>query len=359
MAEAGLPGLASPAAEKARVILSSRDVRRVVATVVVTLAAVLVGGFILQGTAQKSALTSGGAPPKGLKERREIDKLTAEVKRIRSDTGGSLYWLKLTALFVTVGAAVGGYFVAQSKTARAQVAAEDLRAQRRLEFERRTQVDQAFQAIVLELSAAPSELLRATAAMKLGNLLQAPPVEWDLAPARRDELWSLTKQILAASLAIERSAKVRKTMTIAIAIPPRQSAQGKLSDLDFSLARADDAYWAGIDFSGADFYNADLRRASFKKATLRRAQFRDTDLRNAVLQQAQCLETNFKFTDLRDADLSGANITNARFELAKVHGARLRGATGEVAPGLEVDVSPDGDGSARMSAVEWARAASA
>ena len=40
-------------------------------------------------------------------------------------------------------------------------------------------------------------------AMKLGKLLQAPPVEWQLEAARRDELWSLTKQILSASLAIE------------------------------------------------------------------------------------------------------------------------------------------------------------
>lgn len=38
----------------------------------------------------------------------EIGKLDAEISRIRSDTAGSLFWLKLIALFVTVGGAVGG-----------------------------------------------------------------------------------------------------------------------------------------------------------------------------------------------------------------------------------------------------------
>ena len=44
-----------------------------------------------------------------VKNLREIDKLAAEIRQIRSDTTGSLFWLKMIALFVTVGGAVGGY----------------------------------------------------------------------------------------------------------------------------------------------------------------------------------------------------------------------------------------------------------
>lgn len=42
------------------------------------------------------------------KKEYEINKLDAEIRQIRSDTAGSLFWLKLIALFVTVGGAVGG-----------------------------------------------------------------------------------------------------------------------------------------------------------------------------------------------------------------------------------------------------------
>src|SRR5262245_32493089 len=44
----------------------------------------------------------------------EISKLDAEIRQIRSDTSGSLFVLKLIALFVTVGGAVGGYLIGQS-----------------------------------------------------------------------------------------------------------------------------------------------------------------------------------------------------------------------------------------------------
>ncbi len=54
----------------------------------------------------------------GPKEQGEVDKLAAEIRQIRSDTSGSLFWLKLVARFVTVGGAVGGYLVGQSQNTR-------------------------------------------------------------------------------------------------------------------------------------------------------------------------------------------------------------------------------------------------
>jgi hypothetical protein len=317
------------------------------------LAVVLVLAYVLQGAAQQGAVSAGGPPAAGLKERREIDKLTAEVKQIRSDTAGSLFWLKLAAVFVTVGAAVGGFLIAQSRSARERAAAEERRTQLRLEFEHRAQVDAAYQAIVQELSAADSSLLRVTAAMKLGKLLQAPPVEWHLDPARRDELWSISKQILAASLAIERDEKVLKALTIAVALHAEQAERGDLRGLDFSLAHAEDAYWARIDFSYADFYRADLSAASLRHSTLSGAQFRETTLTDAVLAQAVCHGTNFKYTDLRRADLSGADLTGASFEQAKVYGVVLAGATLEDLREHSVDLSPDGDGSKMLPVSEW------
>ena len=223
--------------------------------VALVLAAIMAAGYLLQALVQHGSLTSASGP--ALKEQREVDKLTAEVKQIRSDTGGSLYWLKLAAVFVTVGAGVGGYLIAHSRSTRERLAAEDRRTEQRLAFERRGQVDAAYQAMVLELSS-PSPILRANAAMKLGKVLQSPPVEWHLEDERREEIWSLTKQLLAASLAIETQPKVLKALTIAVALHAKRTSIGDLRELDFSLARAADAYWARIDFTYADFYRADL-----------------------------------------------------------------------------------------------------
>jgi len=338
--------------DAASAALSRRDARFVALTVIVVLAAVMAAGYVLQAFVQHDALTTPGGSTAGLKEQREVDKLTAEVKQIRSDTGGSLYWLKLAAVFVTVGAGVGGYLIAHSRSTRERVAAEDRRTELRLAFERRGQVDAAYQAMVLELSS-PSAILRANAAMKLGKILQAPPVEWHLEDERRDELWSLTKQLLAASLAIETEPKVLKALTIAVALHAAEDEHGDLRGLDFSLARAADAYWARIDFRYADFYKADLTGASLRKAKLGGAQFRETTLCGAVLADAACEKANFKLTDLRNADLSGADLTEASFESAKVHGVVLAGAT--LAPRREhiVDLSERGDGSQLLSVGEW------
>jgi len=313
-------------------------------------------GFLLQRSAERDALTAGTSTRPATKEQREVDKLAAEVKRIRSDTEGSLYWLKLAAVFVTVGAAVGGYLVAQSRTVRAQAAAEGAREEARQDFERRARVDTAGQSIVGELSSDKSTLLRATAAMKLGKLLKAPPGEWHLDDERRSELSSLTKQILAASLAIESDAKVLKALTIAVALHG-EDAPGDLRELDFSLAQAADAYWAKIDFTAADFYKATLTAASFRNSTLAFAQFRETVLTDAVLSGAICRGTNFKYSDLRNVDLSGADLTGARFEGTKVYGVVLRGATIDEIPEFLVDISPDGDGQDMVSVSSWLRGA--
>jgi hypothetical protein len=339
-------------ADDASAALSRRDARVVAVTVVIVLAAVMAAGYVLQAFVQHDALTSPGGSTAGLKEQREVDKLTAEVKQIRSDTGGSLYWLKLAAVFVTVGAGVGGYLIAHSRSTRERLAAEDRRTELRLAFERRGQVDAAYQAMVLELSS-PSAILRANAAMKLGKVLQAPPVEWQLEDERRDEIWSLTKQLLAASLAIETEPKVLKALTIAVALHATEDEHGDLRSLDFSLAKASDAYWARIDFRYADFYRADLTGASLRKAKLGGAQFRETVLARAVLAEAKCEKANFKFTDLRHADLSGADLTGASFESAKVHGVLLTGATLDALADHDVDLSERGDGSDVVNVQDW------
>ena len=64
---------------------------------------------------------SGTSP----KEQYEIAKFAAEIQQIRSDTSGSLFWLKMIALFVTVGGAVGGYLLGQSKTTRKRLDFEE------------------------------------------------------------------------------------------------------------------------------------------------------------------------------------------------------------------------------------------
>ena len=174
-------------------------------SVVGLLAVVLALVYVSQYMIERDALSPVDDPAQ-LRELREVDKLSAEIRQIRSDTGGSLFWLKLVGVLVTVGGAVGGYLVGQSRSTR-----------RRLEFEDRKKVDELYQQMVVEL-ASPSELLRTAAAVKLGELLRAFPQEWQVSDSRRDELVQLTKQVLAASLAIEKEAKVLKTLTIQVVL---------------------------------------------------------------------------------------------------------------------------------------------
>jgi hypothetical protein len=314
--------------------------RTIAALVILVLAAVVLGVYLSQVIVEQGAI-SPVSQSADLRQQREVDKLDAEIRQIRSDTGGSLFWLKMAGIFVTVGTAVGGYLLGQSRT-----------THKRLELEKWNNVNALYQGIVQELSG-NSALLRAAAAAKLGRFLQSFPAEWDLSPERHAELRELTKNVLAASLAIETDAKVLKTLTIAIALSEPLVEPGDLSGIDLSGARAADAYWADIDFSGADFYQADLTGASLRRSILRSVQFRDTKLNGAVLAGAFCEATNFKFTDLRGADISGAILSKASFEGAKVFGVKLDRITFGENPEHEVDVSEAGDGSLTMGVASW------
>jgi hypothetical protein len=341
--------------------------------------------YFSQFVIERNAL-SPATDPSSLRELREVDKLSAEIRQIRSDTGGSLFWLKLLAVLVTVGGAVGGYLIGQSHTTR-----------KRLEFENRKKVDELYQQMVIELSN-DKDLLRTAAAVKLGELLRSFPQEWEVTASRRDELIQLTKQVLAASLAIEGNPKVLKTLTIQVVLhrswaqdaeatrkchpwngsssPALKGNYGDLRGADLSNAKGNDAYWARVDFTYADFYKAALGNTSFREAILVGAQFRETDLAGAVLSGADCEEANFKLADVTGADLTRSNLSRATFEAvdlrgadlgearlagtrflrAKVHGVSLTGAVAEDVEG-EVDISPAGDGSTLVPAGSWARSA--
>jgi hypothetical protein len=321
----------------------------IVGLVIVVLIAIVTIVFLSQELAEKDAFTPV-TNESNLKEVREIDKLAAEVRQIRSDTTGSLFWLKMIALFVTVGGAVGGYLVGQSNITRKRIA-----------FENRKEVDSVYQSIVQELSD-EKPILRAVAVVKLGNILQSFPEEWD--PNKdldRNRIIELTKRVLAASLSIENESKVLKTLTIAIVQHhpweenPNEEirTRGDLRDIDLSGAHAKDAYWANVDFSDADFYRADLTEASFKKAVLRNSQFREAKLNKAVLKYADCEGANFLLADLRGAKFNDANIIGANFEGAKVYGTILTGAKLGNNVNAQVDISPKDEESNLIDVQEW------
>lgn len=301
----------------------------------------------------QALVEQGSLPPfdtSSSKEQYEIAKLAAEIRQIRSDTSGSLFWLKLIALFVTVGSAVGGYLIGQSHTTK-----------KRIEFENRKNVDAAYQAIVQELSD-KAALLRAAAAVKLGAILKSFPSEWSVDDIRKEQLIQLTKQVLAAALTIEKDPKVQKTLTIVLVLHKRwendaneagKQRFGDARELDLSGAKAADAYWARVDFSYADFYRADLTRASFRGAILYKAEMRDAKLKEAVLIEANCEEARFKLADLRNADLSKAQLIKTNFDGAKVNGCILTGATVGDNPDVQVDNSALADGSEMISARAW------
>ena len=305
--------------------------------------------FLSQEFVEKGALTNP-TNESNLKEVREIDKLAAEVRQIRSDTFGSLFWLKMIALFVTVGGAVGGYLVGQSNKTRKRIA-----------FENRKEVDSFYQSIIQELSD-EKPILRAAATVKLGKILQYFPEEWD--PNNdldRNRIIELTKRVLAATLSIENEPKVLKTLTIAIVQHhpweenPNEEikTRGDLQSIDLSGAKAKDAYWANVDFSDADFYRADLTEASLKEAVLRNSQFREAKLNKAVLKGADCEGANFLLADLRGAIFNDANLIGANFEGAKVYGTILTGAKLGNNANAQVDISQKDEESNLIDVQEW------
>jgi len=145
------------------------------------LVAIVVIIYFSQHQAEQGALPSitDSMRPTLSKQEYEISKLAAEIRKIRSDTAGSLFWLKLIGLFVTVGGVIGGYLIGQSRATRARIA-----------FENRKNIDLVYQSIVQELSD-DSPILRAAAAVKLGMILKSFPVEWLVSNERRDQLIQL------------------------------------------------------------------------------------------------------------------------------------------------------------------------
>lgn len=272
----------------------------------------------------------------------EISKLDAEISRLKSDTVGSLFWLKLIALFVTVGGAVGGYLIGQSRTTKAKI-----------NFEDRKNVDEVYQSIVQEL-ADESPILRA-AAVKLGSILKSFPAEWNVSDIRKEQILQLTKQVLAAALSIEEDPKVLKTLTISIVLhkPGPGDGLANVQELDLSGAKAEDAYWAKCNFEYSDFYMADLSRASFRKSNLSNAQYRESNLRNAVFKESFCKNTNFKMADLRGASFDGAILDSVIFEDAKVYSISFNEVKIENIRDCQVDISVDGDRSQMIAVSEW------
>lgn len=344
----------------------SQPVVAVLVAVLLMISVALV--YLSQALVEKDAFlppTASSSPDASLsseeqKKQFEMAKLAAEIRQIRSDTGGSLFWLKMMALFVTVGGAVGGYLLGQSQA-----------TQRRIAFEDRKNVDSAYQAIIQELSS-EFPVLRAAAAVKLGAVLRSFPSEWTVSDERRGQLIQLTKQVLAAAVAIESDPKVLKTLTIAMVLhqPWKKGLDGKsqepnddpagidlseygdLRGIDLSGAKATDAYWARVNFSNGDFYRASLTKSSFRRAILRGAQFREAIVREAVFNDARCEGANFNLADLRGAKFTSAWLEGAKFEGARVAGAVLSGVHGSI-PDAVVDTSAAGDGSAMTSLHQW------
>jgi hypothetical protein len=316
--------------------------RLIVALVISTLALALATSLGAQYFIEQDR-TKAGQTALTPKDSYEISKLDAEIRQIRSDTAGSLFALKLIALFVTVGGAVGGYLIAQSSTTKA-----------RLEFEDRKNVDEVYQSIIREL-ADESAILRAAAAVKLGSILKSFPSEWNVSDARKDQLKELTKQVLAAAMSIEEDEKVLKTLSINLILYKKMPDESfaHLREIDLSGAKAIDAYWARCDFSFADFYAANLSQASFRKSLLNNSQFRQAQAQNTVFDGADCSQANFLLADLRGASFAGATLDGTNFQDAHVASVTLTGATIRNLPDCMVDLSANGDGSQPVPIREW------
>lgn len=315
---------------------------QIIGLVVATLTAALATSLGAQYLTELDRTRAGGIAG-STKDNYEISKLDAEIRKIRSDTAGSLFALKVIALFVTVGGAVGGYLIGQSRTTQARIGFED-----------RKNVDEVYQSIIREL-ADSSPILRAAAAVKLGSILKSFPAEWNVSEARREQLMQLTKQILAAALAIESDDKVLKTISINLVLYKRNTSDNlaSIQEIDLSAAKAVDVYWADCDFSYTDFYTANLERSSFRRSKLVGAQFREAKARDTVFNDADCTATNFKMADLRGATFENAILDRTNFDGAKVYSVSLTGSKVFNIPSCMVDASEKGDGSRLVPIEKW------
>ena len=315
---------------------------QIILLVVAALSAALVTTLGAQYLTELDRTRAGGMIGTA-KDSYEISKLDAEIRKIRSDTAGSLFALKVIALFVTVGGAVGGYLIGQSRTTQA-----------RISFEDRRNVDEVYQSIIQEL-ADNSPILRAAAAVKLGSVLRSFPAEWNVSDARREQLMQLTKQVLAAALSIESDEKVLKTLSINLVLYKRSlnDSLASIQGIDLSAAKANSAYWANCDFSYADFYSATLERSSFRRSKLTGAQFREAKAKDTIFIDADCTDANFKMADLRGASFANAILDRTNFENAKVYSASLAGSKISNLPSCMVDLSEQGDGSRLISIESW------
>lgn len=333
--------------------------------------------YYSQVVAERGALEIATSGERGTSEQKgqyEIAKLAAEIRQIRSDTSGSLFWLKLLGLVVTIVSAVSGYLLGQRQNTQKRIEFERENNQKRMDFEHRKDIDAAYQSVVQGLSD-QSSVLRATAAVKLGAILKDFPKEWNAEEDRQQQMIRLTKEVLAAALAIEGDPKVLKTLSIALVLhkpfqndPPQQDPNmgapldmtkyADARELDLSGAKANEAYWAKVDFSSTDFYNAHLAGASLRSSILTNAQFYAANLSGAVLSKARGTDVSFKFSDLRNADLTGVSFKKPNFEGAKVFGVKLTDAILEMEESLDlkVDNSSEGDGSQMMSVRAWLEA---
>lgn len=292
----------------------------VVGLVILTIALTVALTLFAQALAERGSIGDSTVSA-DLAAARQVDKLNAEIQKIRSETAGSLFWLKMIGLFVTAGSAVGGYLIAHTRS-----------ANMRLQFDKRNEVIRLYQAIVEELSS-DKPVLRAAAAVRLGAVLEKYPSTWEVegesSEETQRELIKLTKQVLASALTIESEPAVLKALTISVARHRVSAERGRkfdMTDLDLSGAKVADAYWADCDLSRTDLYNANLENASLRRATLAYTQFRDASLASAVLAGADCANANFKRADLRGVDLAGvknwSQIDVDGMEHANVHGVR-------------------------------------
>lgn len=307
----------------------------IILLVIVTLVGLVLIVSISQFVVEQNALTPlAEVDTTTLREQREIDKLAAEIRQIRSDTAGSLFWMRLIAVFVTVGGAIGGFLLGQSRNTRM-----------RLDFEQTKTVEEVYQSIIQKLSD-ESPLLRASAIVKLGTILREFPIEWrvsndEINQRIEAQIVQHTKDVLANALAIEENTRVLKAITINLIKHrlvddetgnpiPRPNSGDPYNDargLDLSFAQAEDAYWAWTDFSGSDFFKAELSMTSFRGSILKYAQFREACLRKTVFKDSICEGTNFAHADLREADFSRASLKGVNFDGAKIAGAKFAEAT--------------------------------
>jgi uncharacterized protein YjbI with pentapeptide repeats len=290
-----------------------------------------------------------------------IQKTLVDIKSAYSELRGARLILDAMGVFVVVGGGVGGYLLSQAQS----------NEQRRRELERQA-IDTMVSDIIKELSSPKEqEVLRASAAVKFGQILDEFPAEWEFfgdenqKKKRQNQIRDLIKSVLSTALSIETNASVLKRIAenlnkhtlasseasgyLLLNLDSNQPTIKKLKDhpeilkdypainklvanlqvrANASKGNKDKGF---VDMRYLDLSNANANIEAAKAREVSgfywpRCLFDNTDFHNAQLNHSSLKNSYFRGIRFRNTSIQKSNVSESFFEECSFNQTKLKGS---------------------------------